>query len=120
MLEDVRSGQLESACKALDQQWAADGATYRRSQEILLEHKIGLWTHSTYNRIRFLRWLFKAEGMSVEMTPEEWDLLTGMGPGAEKRQGRIGGLRASTTPRQLALSCANSPQPLARHTISMT
>ena len=83
-MEEVRSGQLESACKALDQRWAASGAMlYTHSQDILLKHEIGVWRRSTYNRIRFLRWLFKAEGMSVEMDPKEWDVLTGMGSGAK-------------------------------------
>ena len=84
LLQDVRSGQFESACKALDQEWAASGASYRRSQKILLDHNIDLWKDATYNRIRFLRWLFKAEGMFVVIGPDEWDLLTGMGSGAQK------------------------------------
>ena len=32
LVADVRSGRLESACKDLDKQWAASGATYKRSQ----------------------------------------------------------------------------------------
>ena len=44
----------------------------------------GLWKRADYNRIRFLRWLFKAEGMSVQMDAEEWDFVKCMGAGAEK------------------------------------
>ena len=84
LLPDVRGGQLESVSKALDQQWAASGATYKHSHEVLAKHEISLWKRARYNRIRFLRWLFKAEGMSVEIGPEEWDFLKGMGAGAEK------------------------------------
>ena len=84
LLTDVRSGQLESVSKALDQLWAASGATYKHSQEVLMNQSISLWQRAGYNRIRFLRWLFKAEGMSVEIVPEEWDLLEGMGEGGKK------------------------------------
>ena len=84
LLTDVRNGQLESVSKALDQQWAASGATYKHSHEVLVQESISLWKRADYNRIRFLRWLFKAEGMSVEIDPEEWDLVKNMGAGAEK------------------------------------
>ena len=84
LLQDVRSGQLESACKALDQQWAASGATYLRSNDILVKHKISLFRGATYHRIRFLRWLFKAEGMSVQMDAEELEFVKCMGAGTEK------------------------------------
>ena len=80
----MRSGELESASKAWDQQWAASGATYKHSQKVLINQSISLWKRAGYNRIRFLRWLFKAEGMSVEIDPEEWDLVKNMGAGAEK------------------------------------
>ena len=49
-----------------------------------MNQRISLWQRAGYNRIRFLRWLFKAEGMSVEIVPEEWDLLEGMGEGGKK------------------------------------
>ena len=75
LLPDVRSGQLESASKALDQQWAASGATYKHSHEVLINQSISLWKRAGYNRIRFL---------SVEIDPEEWDLVKCMGAGAEK------------------------------------
>ena len=84
LLPDVRSGKLERVGKALDQQWAASGATYKHSHEVLINQSISLWKRAGYNRIRFLRWLFKAEGMSVEIVPEEWDLLEGMGEGGKK------------------------------------
>ena len=84
LLTDVRNGQLESVSKALDQQWAASGATYKHSQEVLVKQSIRLWKTAGYNRIRFLRWLFTAEGMSVQMDAEEWALVKCMGAGAEK------------------------------------
>ena len=84
LLPDVRSGKLERVGKALDQQWAASGATYKHSQEVLVKQSTSLWKGAVYNRIRFLRWLFKAEGMSVEIDPEEWELIKYMGAGAEK------------------------------------
>ena len=84
LFPDVRSGDLESVSKALDQQWVASGATYKHSQEVLVKHCISLWKKAGYNRIRFLRWLFKAEGMSVEIVPEDWDLLSRMGAGVER------------------------------------
>ena len=84
MLRDVRSGKLERVGEALDQQWAVSGATYKHSQKVLINQSISLWKRAGYNRIRFLRWLFKAEGMSVEIDPEEWDLVKCMGAGAEK------------------------------------
>ena len=84
LLPDVRSGQLESASKALDQQWAASGATYKHSREVLAKENISLWKRADYNNIRFLRWLFKAEGMSVQVDAEEWVFIKCMGAGAEK------------------------------------
>ena len=84
LLPDVRSGKLERVGKTLDQQWAASGATYKQSQEVLVQESISLWKRADYNRIRFLRWLFKAEGMSVQMDAEEWDFVKCMGAGAEK------------------------------------
>ena len=81
MLPEVRSGKLESASKALDQQWAASGATYKHSLDILAKQR-GKSSH--YKRIKFLRWLFKAEGMSVQMDAEEWDFVNCMGAGAVK------------------------------------
>ena len=83
LLRDVRSGKLERVGEALDQQWAVSGATYKHSLKILTKQGICLWKRADYNRIRFLRWLFKAEGMSVEIDPEEWDLVKDMGAGAE-------------------------------------
>ena len=32
---------------------------------------------------RFLRWLFKAEGLEIAVDPSDWGLLAGMGSGAE-------------------------------------
>ena len=84
LLPDVRSGKLERVGEALDQQWAASGATYTHSQEALVKQSIRLWKTAGYNRIKFLRWLFKAEGMSVQMDAEEWDFVKCMGAGAEK------------------------------------
>ena len=53
LLQDMRDGNLESACKALDQEWAASGASYKRSQEVLAKHDICTWRRATYSRIRF-------------------------------------------------------------------
>ena len=119
LLPDVRSGKLERVGKALDLQWAASGATYKHSQEVLGQESIRLWKKAGYNRIRFLRWFFKAEGVSVQMDAEERDFVKCTGAGVEKGC-EWQELRASTMPRQLAQSCANSPQPLARISTSMT
>ena len=73
LLRDVRSGKLERVGKALDRQWAASDATYKHSQQVLVKQSISLWKRADYNRIRFLRGLSKAEGMSVEIDLEEWD-----------------------------------------------
>ena len=83
-LPDVRSGKLERVSKARDQQWAASGATYKHSQEVLVKQSIRLWKTAGYSRIRFLRWLLKAEGMSFQMDAKEWDVVKCMGAGAEK------------------------------------
>ena len=77
LLPDVRSGKLERVGESLDQQWAASGAAYKHSQEVLVQKSISLWKRADYNRIRFLRWLFKAEGMSGEI-----------GVGLDKMHGR--------------------------------
>ena len=65
---------------------------------------------------RFLRWLFKAEGMQVDIAPEKWDMLSGMGSGARKAWEPLG-LPATTMLWRPAQSWADS---LARHTTSMT
>ena len=59
MLQDMRGGNLESACKALDQEWAASGASYTRSQKVLVKHNF-IIKHNIkhpmrlcYSRIRF-------------------------------------------------------------------
>ena len=33
---------------------------------------------------RFLRWLFKAEGLQVAVDKDDWEILAGMGSGADK------------------------------------
>ena len=71
LLPDVRSGKLERDGKTLDQQWAASGATYKHSRGVLASENISLWKRADYNNIRFLRWLFKAECMSVQVDAEE-------------------------------------------------
>ena len=59
MLQDIRDGNLESAFKALDQEWAASGVSYTRSQEVLVKHNMSI-KHNIkhkmrlyYSRIRF-------------------------------------------------------------------
>ena len=42
LLPDVRSGKLERVGKASDQQWAASGATYKHSREVLVKQSISL------------------------------------------------------------------------------
>ena len=116
LLPDVRSGKLERVGKILDQQWAASGATYKHSLKTLARQS---GKKSNYKRIRFLRWLFNADGMSVEIGPEEWGLLN-----KRRQQGKhavkLQELTASTMSRQFAQSCPNSVQPLLRDSTSMT
>ena len=53
LLEDMRGGNLESLRKALDLDWAASGASYKRSRELLVKHKSRLWQRDLYHSIRF-------------------------------------------------------------------
>ena len=119
LLTDVRSGQLESVSKALDQLWAASGATYKHSQEVLMNQRISLWQRAGYNRIRFLRWLFKAEGMSVQVDAEEWDFVKCMGAGAEKGC-EVAGVESFDDAQAACAELRKLPQPLARVLTSMT
>ena len=51
LLPDVRSGKLARVGKTLDLQWAASGATYKHSQEVLVKQSIRLWKTAGYSRI---------------------------------------------------------------------
>ena len=85
LLEDVRNGSLWRACQDLPLSWQTK-ATYRASAEVLVKHGLALWTRrALYNRMRFLRWLFKAEGVVAACDEGDYyKILAGMGAGAER------------------------------------
>ena len=53
IVQEVRAGNLESACKALDQEWAASGVSYIRSQKVMANHMIRTLHRASYNSMRF-------------------------------------------------------------------
>ena len=92
LLPDLKSGKVARACAELVRTWAAaSGASYRVSEKVLVDQQISLFSGrgARYNRTRFLRWLFQAEGMDVDIDEPDWQILAGMGSGAE------GGLEAA-------------------------
>ena len=85
LLPDLKSGKVARACAELVRTWAAaSGASYRASEQVLVDHQISLFSGPRYCRTHFLRWLFKAEGMHVDIEEPDWKILAGMGSGAEK------------------------------------
>ena len=92
LLPDLKSGKVARACAELVRTWAAaSGASYRVSEKVLVDQEISLFSGrgARYNRTRFLRWLFRAEGMDVDIDEPDYQILAGMGSGAE------GGLEAA-------------------------
>ena len=89
-MEDLRSGRLPRATAELAVLFAASGANYTTCEVPL--RQVRLWQRAAYTRTRFLRWLFKAEGLVAEPCEKDWDLLVGMGSGAEKGVAAAGGL----------------------------
>ena len=82
LMKDLRAGRLKTSCDALAEKFAASGATYKDCEPTLLP--LLLWGGARYSRTRFLRWLFKAEGVAVAPSKEDWHVLAGMGSGSEK------------------------------------
>ena len=82
LMADLRSGRLKTAIDALVDIFAASGASYKDCEVPL--RKVHLWGGAQYSRTRFLRWLFKAEGVAVAPSDDDWAVLAGMGSGAVK------------------------------------
>ena len=80
LMADLRSGRLKTAIDALVDICAASGASYKDCEVPL--RKVHLWGGAQYSRARFLRWLFKAEGVVVAPSDDDWGVLAGMGAGA--------------------------------------
>ena len=91
LMKDLRSGSLPEAIAKLAGLLAAPGATYTTCEVPL--RSVQLWAGATYSRTRFLRWLFRAEGIVVEPCRTDWELLSGMGSGAEKGVKAAGDLK---------------------------
>ena len=89
LMEDLRGDRLEPATVALAEKFAAasgatatSGASYVACEPLL--RKVQLWKGARYSRTTFLRWLFRAEDVPRSVSDEDWELLAGMGSGAEK------------------------------------
>ena len=82
LMEDLRTGRLKTALDALADFFAASGASYKDCEVPL--RNVRLWNGAQYSRTRFLRWLFKAEGVVVAPSDDDWAVLAGMGAGAVK------------------------------------
>ncbi len=81
LMQDLRSGRLDSALANVAATFAASGATYSACQEHLLS--VRLWEKKApRSRLNFLCWLFKAEGVTAKICEEDWALLAGKGSGA--------------------------------------
>ena len=54
LLPDLKSGKVARACAELVRTWAAaSGASYRVSEQILVKHRISLFSGAVYSRTRF-------------------------------------------------------------------
>ena len=86
LLQDVKSGSLWRACEELFILWTDSDLPISYTQCAPLLRQIQLWAgaRAIYNRTRFLRWLFKAEGKKVEVSEQDWKLLAVMGSGIQK------------------------------------
>ena len=88
LMADLCAGRLEVATEKLAASFASPGATAASGATYVdLEghlQKVGLWSHATYARTAFLRWLFRAEDVPRSFSERDWLLLAGMGSGAEK------------------------------------
>ena len=89
LMRDLRGGRLEPATVKLAASFAAasgatatSGASYVACEPHLRE--VHLWKGARYSRTTFLRWLFRAEDVPRSVSDEDWELLAGMGSGAEK------------------------------------
>ena len=51
LLEDVRNGSLWRACQDLLHSWQTE-VTYTDSADVLVKHRLALWSRATYNRTR--------------------------------------------------------------------
>ena len=111
LMEDLRSGRLPGATAELAELFAASRANYTTSEVPL--RSVRLWASATYSRTRFLRWLFKAEALVAEPCEEDWDLLAGMGSGAERGWRRPGGSRTRKPSLRVAWSQRTCGLPLA-------
>ncbi len=80
LMQDLRSGRLDSALANVAATFAASGATYSACQEHLLS--VRLWEKKApRSRLNFLCWLFKAEGVTAKICEEDWALLAGKARG---------------------------------------
>ena len=52
LLPDLKSGKVADACADMVDTWAASGASYKASEQVLAKYKIQLFTTSTYCRTR--------------------------------------------------------------------
>ena len=52
LLPDLKSGKVAAACADLVNTWAASGASYTKSEQVLAKYKIQLFARSTYCRTR--------------------------------------------------------------------
>jgi len=96
LLKDLRSGSLWRACESLAELWTTDPRpTYVDSVNIFKTARISLFDHCSYGPIRFIRWLAKAEQVTItahhrlgsSKGSSDWDLLASMGTGAKKGTG---------------------------------
>ncbi len=76
LIQDLRSGTLESALANIAAALAASGATYSACDAHL--RSVRPWnSRKRALRINFLCWLFKAEGVTAKICKEDWALLAG-------------------------------------------
>ncbi len=100
LMQDLRSGRLESALANVAAAFAASaGATYSACLEHL--RSVRLWEKkATCSRLNFLRWLFKAEGVTAKICEEDWALLA-MHAGSNANSG-VAAARGLTYERAVA------------------
>ena len=83
LVDSLQDGSLWRACQQLVGHFQG-GASYSAVPDAMREHGVTLWKHGAYNCIRLARWLFQAEGVHANWTPEDWRILSNMGEGVSR------------------------------------
>ena len=90
LLEDLRSRRLCRACESLAQLFKGATVSYTDAIKALEDSGVKCFGGVSYQRTRFIRWLFKAEGVTSCIQESCWDALSSMGAGVKSALDVVG------------------------------